>query len=326
VTELAGTGPARPRIAVIGAGVMGAYHARVIAQSERCDLALVVDPEPEVGGRLAERYGTVWRPEADRLDGVDAVVVAAPTQTHPAIVLRVLDAGLPVLVEKPVSADLTQSELLVHTAERLQVPIMCGYVERFNPAILTVAPLVEQPAHITAVRHSPYANRIRTGVAWDLLIHDVDACLRFVDAEPVAVRAGLGFFHPHSDGDCEDVAEAVMSFASGAVASASASRIGQRKLRSISIAELTRTIEIDLLRRDVTIYRHVSHDSASNVGLGYRQQTIIEIPELVSAREPLAAQLDHFLGLVNGTVDMKEERESILPAHRVVDRVMASER
>jgi predicted dehydrogenase len=315
------TSPARPRVAVVGAGVMGSFHARVIAQSPRCDLAGIVDPCRVTGERLAQRYGTGWRPEVDGFDDVDAVVVATPTDTHADLTTQVLNSGVPVLVEKPLTADLATNQMLVDLAERRQVPIMCGFVERFNPAILTVLPMLDETLHITAVRHSPYAARVRSGVAWDLLIHDIDACLRFVDDEPVQVRGGVGFFHPESGVGHEDVAEAVMGFGSGAVASVSASRIGQRKIRTINVAQLTRTIEIDLLRRDVTIYRHVSH-TAPTEGLGYRQQTIIEIPELVSGREPLAAQLDRFLDLVGGTADLKEERESILPAHRVVARLI----
>jgi predicted dehydrogenase len=313
------TAPAR--LAVLGAGVMGSYHARVIAHSDRCELVRVVDPDADAGQPLAERYAAQWQPEVDRLDDLDAVVVAAPTEAHVDLVLGALDSHVPVLVEKPVCADLAASELLVEAAEQRQIPIMCGFVERFNPAMLTVLPLIGEVAHVTAVRHSPYASRIRTGVSWDLLIHDVDACLRILGDEPKQVHAGLGSFHPASAEAGEDVAEAVMTFPSGAVASVSASRIGQRKVRSINIVEVTRAIEIDLLRRDVTIYRHVSAEMPAQGALGYRQQTIIEIPQLVSAREPLAAQLDHFLDLVEGKVDMKEERESILPAHRVVDAV-----
>jgi predicted dehydrogenase len=297
---------------------MGAFHVRVIAQSERCDLAWVVEPDASVGQPLAEKYGVQWRPEADDFADLDAVVIATPTDHHADLVLQALHSGVPVLVEKPVTADLATTERLVAAADERQIPIMCGFVERFNPAILTVQSMVNEPVHVMAVRHSPYASRVRTGVAWDLLIHDVDACLRFLGHEPVQVRSGLGCFHPSSGEGVEDVAEAVMSFGSGAVATASASRIGQRKLRSVSIGELNRTIEVDLLRRDVTIYRHVSNDSGD---LGYRQQTIIEIPQLVSAREPLAAQLDHFLDLAAGSADMKEERESILPAHRVIHQV-----
>jgi len=133
----------------------------------------------------------------------------------------------------------------------------------------------------------------------------------------------VGFFRSESGEEFEDVAEAVLTFSNGAVASSSASRIGQRKIRTMSIAQETSTIELDLLRRDVTLYRHVTHDAGAD-GQGYRQQTIIEIPELVTNREPLAAQLDRFLDLMNGAVDLKEERETILPAHRVVDRLLTA--
>jgi predicted dehydrogenase len=316
-----GTGP---RVALIGAGSMGALHARVLAQSERCELTRVVEPRAEVGRATAERYGAEWRPELDDLSGVDAVVLAAATGVHVELAEPVLSAGVPLLIEKPVAAELACSEALVALAERGQVPLMCGFLERFNPAILTVMPLVDEPVHITAVRHSPYAPRIRTGVAWDLLIHDVDACLRLVGAQPVAASGGLGFFHPESADGAEDVAEAVLTFPHGALATASASRIGQHKVRRLTIGEVNRTIELDLLRRDVTIYRHVANSAATEDGLGYRQQTVIEIPELVSAREPLAAQLDRFIDLVDDRVDLKEERESILPAHRIVDQVMRS--
>ncbi len=311
---------ARPRVAVVGAGVMGRHHIRVVAESERCDLVRVVEPDVSTGQSLARRFGVEWRPEADDFADLDAVVIATPTRHHEELALRALESGVPVLVEKPVTPELDTTERVVATAERKQIPIMCGFVERFNPAILTVRSMIREPVHLTTVRHSPYANRIHTGVAWDLLIHDVDLCLRVVGHEPVRVRAGRGCFHPSSDDGQEDVADAVMSFASGAVASTSASRIGQRKVRSMSIAELNRTIELDLLRRDVTIYRHVSADIEMQ-GIGYRQQTIIEIPELVSAREPLAAQFEHFLGLITDEIDMKEERESVLPAHRVIHQV-----
>lgn len=310
---------ARLRLAVVGAGVMGGHHSRIIANSDRADLVLVVDPAETQGKAVADRFGAQWRPEVGALQGIDAVVVAAPTEYHTPIVAQALEAGVPVLVEKPVSGDFTESEALVALSEKLQVPLMCGFVERFNPAVLTALPMVSEPLHITASRHSPYANRIRTGVAWDLLIHDVDACLRFAGDAPVQVRGGMGQFHPASDGG-EDVAEAVIRFSRGAVASVSASRIGQRKIRTISVAELDRTIEIDLLRRDVTAYRHVAHDQPAQGG--YRQQTIIEIPELVTSQEPLAAQFNHFLGIACGTGDVERERASILPAHQVIAQML----
>jgi predicted dehydrogenase len=307
-----------PRLALVGTGSMGSLHARVIAQSDRAELTRVVDPREEAGRTVAERYGARWTPELGDLSDVDAVVLAAPTGVHHELALPILAAGKPLLIEKPVAPTVEQSEAIVAAAEDRGLPLMCGFVERYNPAVLTVQALLEAPVHVAAVRHSPYAHRIRTGVAWDLLIHDVDAAIRMMRDTPVQVRGALGFFHPDSAPGAEDVADAVMSFTGSRVATASASRIYQRKVRTLTVSEVNRTIEVDLLRRDVTIYHDGANEAFASDNAGYRQQTVIEIPELVTAREPLAAQLDRFLGLLDDTVDLKEERDSILPAHRAV--------
>ena len=104
------------------------------------------------------------------------------------------------------------------------------------------------------------------------------------------------------------------------VANLSASRVSQRKVRGFTIAELDRMIEVDMLRNAVTIYRNVANEAGDD-GLSYRQQAIVEIPQLVSSREPLAAQLDRFLDLITGAADAAQERASILPAHAVIERV-----
>lgn len=308
------------QVVLVGAGSMGAFHARVISQSERASLAAIVEPNEETGRAVADRFHTEWRPELD-LSGADAVLIAAPTEAHHQLAMTVIAAGKPLLVEKPIAGNLVQSEAVVDAAKAAGVPLMCGFVERFNPAIMTVRAMIENPVHVIATRHSPYVPRIKTGVGWDLLVHDIDACIRLVNAELTSVRGGLGYVHPSSEPGAEDTAEVVMGFANGAIGTASASRMGHRKIRTILVAELHRSIEVDLLRRDVTIYRHVGLDAIPSDGLGYRQQTIIEIPELVSSREPLAAQLDHFVDLAEGKIDMDDERQSILPAHRVVTRL-----
>ena len=312
------------RVALIGAGSMGLNHARVLSRSRRVRLVRIVEPRPDVGREVADRFNTHWAPDVDALSGVDAVVIAAPTEVHFTLARHVLDLGKPLLIEKPVSSDLGEADELVRLAREHGIPLMCGFVERFNPAILTVLPLLNAPVHIATVRHGPYAPRIKTGVAWDLLIHDVDACLRLMGAEAISVRAGLGYYHPNSMDGAEDVTEAVIGFSGSRIATTSASRIVHRKIRSISINEVDRSIEVDLLRRDVTIYRHVAAAAATPEGRGYRQQSIIEIPELISSREPLAAQLDRFVDLVCGKADLAREWDSILPAHRVVAEVKAA--
>jgi predicted dehydrogenase len=317
---------AEVRVALVGTGVMGALHARVVSGSSRATLVRVVEPREDVGRAVADRFGVDWTPELDDLADVDAVLVAAPTEHHFALAQHVLRAGRPLLIEKPVCDDLADTEQIVSDAEKRGVPLMCGLLERYNPAVLTALALIDDPAHVVATRHSPYAPRIRTGVAWDLLVHDVDLAIRvFGGAAPSRVTGSVGHVHPQSMHGAEDIAETVLTFDAG-LASVSASRIGQRKVRNLVISEVDRLIEADLMRQDVTIYRHVASEAATPDGRGYRQQTIIEIPELTTNREPLAAQLDRFLDLLAGTADADAERAAILPAHRAVGGLMESVR
>lgn len=313
---------AGPAVAVVGAGAMGALHARVVQSSARSELAVVIEPHEELGRAVSERYGARWAPDLSGLTGVDAVIVAASTSAHHAIALDVIASGLPLLVEKPMADSLAHSEEIVAAAAAADVPLMCGLLERYNSAVVTAARLTRDPVHISAQRLSPYAPRIPTGVAWDLLVHDVDITLRLMGAAPQSVEAQFGYFHPASPSGAEDLAEVQLTFPDGQLAALSASRIGQRKIRSMTITEVDRSIEVDLLRQAVTIYRHVANEPATDDGLGYRQQTVIEIPMMTPLGEPLAAQLSHFVDLVEGSADSEVERAGILPAHRVVARAL----
>ncbi len=301
---------------------MGSHHARVISQSDRADLSVLVDPREDIARPVAERYGAIWAPELPPLADFDAVVVAAATEAHHALAFQVLSQDRPLLIEKPVADSLLRTREILDLAQSRDVPFMCGLLERYNPAVLTARSLLENPIHVIATRHSPYAPRIRTGVAWDLLVHDVDLAINIIGADPTSVDATLGFFHPDSAPLAEDVAETVLGFSNGAIARISASRVGQRKIRRLSVYEIDRLIEIDLLRRDVTIYRHVSENSVDD-GRGYRQQTVIEIPELVTSQEPLTTQFTRFLDVIDGTVDAAEERATIMPSHEVIDQVIS---
>lgn len=300
---------------------MGRNHARVIATGPRTELAAVIDPHEESGRAVAEQYGSAWQPDLDGVGGFDAVVVAAATEAHHDIAAEVIAAGRPLLVEKPLCPSLEQSEDLVRASEAAGTPLMCGFLERFNPAVMTAMKMIEAPVYVRAQRHSPYAPRIKTGVAWDLLVHDVDLVVRaFGEQQPESFDVSVGQFHPSSVPGAEDVVEAGVRFTGGGIASVSASRLGQVKVRSMVIQELDRMIEIDLLRRGLTSYRHSSIEP-DDAFVGFRQFTEIEVPEIGGA-EPLVSQLAHFVELVDGTVDADTERASILPAHRVVDEVL----
>jgi predicted dehydrogenase len=214
---------------------------------------------------------------------------------------------------------------LVEHARRCGGVLMCGLLERFNAAVRTAMEIAREPVHATTVRHSPYASRIHTGVAEDLMIHDVDILLKLFGSEVVGVHGSCGVFDERSIPMSEDVVDATLRFANGGLASLSASRLSQRKVRSLTIAEMDRLIEVDLLRQDVTIYRHVG-TSEYDEEAGYRQQTIIDIPVLREPGEPLQLQMRHFIALIDGGVDPAVELNGILPPHRVIAEELASSR
>lgn len=312
------------RVGIIGAGAMGALHARVVTQSQTGVLATIFDPDVEAGRGLAARYNSDWAPEPESFDGFDAVIVSSPTNTHVDWGLKVIQAGVPLMVEKPISDDLTRTQELIKAAASASIPMTCGFVERFNPAVRTALQIMEAPLHIMSVRHSPYAARIKTGVAADLLIHDIDLAIRFVGSEPLRVSSSFSYLHPTSLEGAEDIAEVKLRFKTGALAALSASRIAHRKVRSLTLGNLDHLLEIDLLRRDITIYRHVGNRQLNEDGPGYRQETIIDIPAIIDWREPLAAQFDHFISLARGDGDATAELDSLLPPHEVLAAAVSS--
>lgn len=311
----------RARVALVGAGSMGRNHARIIAESSGADLALIIDPFESSGKPVADQYDARWAPEIE-LDGIDAVVVAASTEHHYGIAREIIAAGKPLLVEKPICPSLEQTEEILAASEASGTPIMCGFLERYNPAVIAARAMIEEPLYVRAERHSPYVPRIKTGVAWDLLVHDVDLISQLFGAKvPERVGVEVGSFHPASLPGAEDIVEASLGFEGGGLASASASRLGQRKVRTLMVQSLDHMVEIDLLRRGVTLYRHTTVSEDKPGGAGFRQMTEMEVPE-ITGKEPLATQFERFLGLVAGAVDADDERRSILPAHRIVETAL----
>jgi predicted dehydrogenase len=213
---------------------------------------------------------------------------------------------------------------VVDRARRAGVPLMCGFPERFNPAILTLSTIVTDPIHLNSVRHSPFVDRINSGVAFDLLIHDVDLALRMARATPTGIKAHVACVHPKSPVDSEDIAEVSLRFDGGMLAALSASRVSQRKIRTLEVTELERLVEVDLVRQDITVYRHVGADFLEGTHTGLRQQTVIDIVTIEHGREPLAAQLDHFVAIASGNADADAELAGVLDPHQVVAEALAS--
>jgi predicted dehydrogenase len=315
------------RVAVVGAGQMGSSHARVVAESSAAELAVVIDIDAEAAKRVAEQYGTQAATELSAAFDCDAVVVAGSTSARMAVVRPLLEAGRPLLVEKPFAPTLAEVDELLQLAEAQQLPVMCGFVERFNAALRTAVAAVDgPPLHVVAMRHSPPAPRIAASVVTDLMLHDLDVAQRLFGELPARL-AGAACVRPPNSQWCE-IADATVEFGShGAghgVATLSANRMGHRKIRSLSVYTATQLIEVDLLRQDVTVYRNVSHSMAlTGGGLGYRSSTEIELPFVRHTGEPLTLQFAHFVALVRGAADPAVELRQIRPAHELADAIEA---
>jgi predicted dehydrogenase len=307
----------RLRIAVVGVGNMGALHARAVAEHPGCELVCVVDPRLEQAQQLAARHATEARTSVDGLV-CDAVIVAVPTTLHAEVALPMMRAGFPLLIEKPIAHTRDAMLQLLATSRSEQSIVMCGFIERFNPVITAVQSMLDGPVrHLIAQRHSPPADRIRSGVVGDLLIHDLDLALGMIDPDHLGpMPAVSGAIAPPLRNEFSDLADCTLRFIGGSVATLSAGRIGHRKVRQMSITTDTSLFEVDLLRQDLTVYHHVAHASIGVIG-GYRSQTVVDIPFIRVQKEPLVAQLDHFCALVRGEADAETERRRLIAPHEL---------
>jgi predicted dehydrogenase len=307
-------------IALIGAGHMGSSHARVISESDQAELGIVIDADP----LRAERVGTErWaRASLDVSDALaaDAVVIATATPAHVQCALPFLEAGKPVLIEKPLAPTLDDVEKLLRVAEERDVPIMCGFVERFNAALRTAFQVLSAPpTHVMTIRHSPPAPRISSGVVSDMLLHDLDVVTSLFGGAPGTLTGAAG--HRPAGTAWHEIADCSISFDSG-IANLSANRMGQRKVRHVTVHTGSQLIEVDMVRQNVTVYRNVSQEILREEGgVGYRSSTEIDLPFVRHLGEPLSLQFAHFLTLVDGRGDHVAERNGLRPPHVLMDAI-----
>ncbi len=238
------------RIAVVGAGRLGGFHAQKLAARQDVDLLAIVDPIEASRERVATQCHCKPLPDySDLLDRLDAAVVAAPTSLHHRIARECLEAGVALLVEKPLCTTRADADELVAIAGRRGVVLQVGHVERFNPAFHAAARRVRNPKYIEAVRASGFTFRSTdVGVVLDLMIHDIDLVLSIVGSPPCKVEAlGASVVGGH-----EDVANARLEFESGCVASLSASRVSYEALRRMHVWSADGFVAIDFAARTAT--------------------------------------------------------------------------
>src|SRR5258706_16391359 len=201
------------RVAVVGVGHLGKHHARILSTLPDVNLIGVVDTNRPRADEIAAAHGTKALYDARELAGrVDAVTIAVPTERHLEIALPFLEAGVPVLVEKPMARSLAEADAMIAAALRAGVVLAVGHTERFNPAVETARPLLVDPRFIEVHRLGTFPERsLDIDVVFDLMIHDLDVVLSLVAADVTSIEA-VGV--PVLTGRV-DIANARLRFANG---------------------------------------------------------------------------------------------------------------
>ena len=289
------------KVGVIGIGNMGWNHARVLSLLRDAELVGVADPDSARGALAKEQFGCEWFEDYNALiHEVEAVCIAVPTLLHHPVGMACLQAGVHVLIEKPIAASEQEARELIAAAEQADRLLQVGHIERFNPAFRELLNVVanEEVVVLEGRRHSPHADRANdVSVVLDLMIHDIDLVLELAGAPVVGFAAAGG---RSGDGPI-DYVTATLNFANGVAASLTASKMSHRKVRCLSAHCRASLVEADFLHRNLRIHRRAQESySATRGELLYRHDGFIEEVS-ITPTEPLYAELEHFLQCVRGT-------------------------
>ena len=280
------------RVAVIGVGYLGRFHAQKYAALPGCSLAAVVDSRAEAGGALAQELNTKAVVDYRELLGqVDAVSIATPTPAHFDIALAFLESGAHVLVEKPITETVAQAQQLIAAAQRAGRVLQVGHLERFNPAIVAAEPLLRAPRFIECQRLAPFRERgTDVNVVLDLMIHDLDIVQSIVGSAITRIDAiGTPVFSSEID-----IANARIRFANGCVANATASRVSLKTERKLRIFQDDAYLSIDLQQKILTVIRKQS------VPLGDSQLPVSIDEQSFEQGDALRTEIEAFLASCRG--------------------------
>jgi len=303
----------RIRVAVVGAGEFGRNHARVYRELEGADLAGLVDGDAERAAQVAAEFGADVIPDIEALRGrVDAASLAVPTAEHAAVGIRLLEMGIDVLVEKPMASSLEEADALIQAARRHGRILQVGHVERFNPAVLAVEPIVNRPLFFEVHRLGVFSQRsLDVDVIYDVMIHDLDILLALV-GEPVREVRAVGI--PVLT-DKVDIAHARLEFAGGAVANVTASRVSTERVRKMRFFQHQEYISLDYARRDALRVRVAKPGPQPEFAFEKLHAEPVE---------PLRAELQAFLDAVRTRREHRVNGAAGRAALELADRVMAS--
>ncbi len=312
-------------VGVVGVGALGRHHARHLAALEEARLVGIYDLDRERARAVAAELGTTAFDDLGALlSRIDAVTVAVPTPAHADVGVRALEAGVPVLMEKPLAASVAEADALIAAATRGGLQLQVGHIERYNRALRAAEPYLNGPRYIESHRLAPFQPRgTDVAVVLDLMIHDLDLVLHLTGgAEATEVRAsGLPLLSSHLD-----IANARVEFANGAVALATASRVSRERVRRLRLFQPNGYLSLDLATGGGEFMR-VRSDWRPGTGQALTdvvERIVLEAPEA----DALQLELRSFVHAVRGerevVVSGEEGRAALALALRVADAVRTS--
>ncbi len=291
------------RIAVAGAGAFGRNHIRVLKDLQGATLTGIYDRDPATASTAASEFGVQAFDSLEALaQASQACVVAVPTIAHSEVGSQLLEAGLDILVEKPIALDLQSAQHLVSLAALHKRILQVGHLERFNPAVTALEKSITLPLFFEIHRLSVFTPRsLDVDVVLDLMIHDIEILLALTGKEPVGIQAaGI-----HILSEKVDIANVRMEFPGGVIANLTASRASTERVRKLRVFQPGAYLSMDYAKQELF-----------GIEIGPQRQVRIK-PQLVVKNEPLRLELEAFLQSVTTREKPKVDGETSLRALRV---------
>lgn len=298
----------RVRVGVVGLGHFGSFHLRHYAAHPGVRLAAVADADAARAATALQHGATTCASHRDLIGRVDAVTVAVPTSLHHQVAGDLIDAGIHVLVEKPITDRAATARDLVARAEARGVVLQVGHIERFSPTFRALAREVRRPLLVELRRHNAWTGRATdVDVVLDLMIHDIDLAATLAGSAAIEVAA-VG---AHVAGELADAVNARLVFANGVVADLSASRVAAAPHRTIRVLEEGRALTADLVGRTVTVIERGTGSPSVRT-------------EAIEPADALAAEIAAFVDAVGGRPTAGVSGREGLAALEVAERIRAA--
>ena len=313
------------RVGVIGAGSLGFHHARILRDVEGAAMAGIFDTSAERAAAVSAELGVRAFPSLDAfLGAVDAAVVVVPTTAHAEVALAALDAGVHLLIEKPIAASVEEADAICERAEAKGLTVATGHVERFNGALRACEQYLEDPRFAESHRLASFGPRgTDVAVVLDLMIHDIDLLLGLVRRPVESVDAvGVGVLTGNVD-----IANARLVFEGGAVANITASRVSMERMRKIRFFQRSGYLSLDLAAGTGEFLRLKKGATLPDGDLSLLSlMSVVERIELKGdGAEPLRAELEAWIAAVRGegplVVSGRDGRDALAVALRIMEKI-----